>query len=190
MEYWLFVIAVVIFTTTATVTDLSTRKLPNWLTVSAFAAAIVFHTLTGGLGFMDMQPTLTAAPLFEQIRTYSDATVNFYIGWSLFDFAWPFITFTTMCFISAWLINFLSESWREKLWLLVGSAYATVLLDWLENTGFIWLVLALPEEPMWLAQTTLAFHAGKLFFNMVFNLGFWVLLISVIIGAIRKRLTN
>ncbi len=49
MEYWLFVIAVVFFTFTATVTDLSTRKLPNWLTVPAFLAALVFHTVTGGL---------------------------------------------------------------------------------------------------------------------------------------------
>ena len=62
-----------------------------------------FATLTDGMRFMDMQPTLTAEALFDQIRTYSDETIRFYIGWSLFDFAWPLITFTTMCFITAWL---------------------------------------------------------------------------------------
>jgi hypothetical protein len=149
-----------------------------------------FARLTGGLSFMDMQPGLTATELFDQIRTYTDTTVTFYVGWSLFDYAWPFITFTAMCFISAWLINFLSESWRDKLWLLIGSAYATVLMDWIENTGFILLVLGLPAEPMWLAQTTLVFHAAKLFFNMVFNLGFWILLVAVIALAIRRRLAR
>ena len=83
-----------------------------------------------------------------------------------------------------------SESWRDKLWLLIGSAYATVLMDWIENTGFILLVLGLPAEPMWLAQTTLVFHAAKLFFNMVFNLGFWILLVAVIALAIRRRLAR
>jgi hypothetical protein len=147
-----------------------------------------FHSLTGGLSFMDMQPTLTSEQLFSQIRTYTDETVSYYIGWSLFDYAWPFVTFTTMCFISAWLINFLSDRWRSRLWLLVGSAYTTVLMDWLENVGFIMLVTGLPDEPLWLAQTTLLLHGAKLFFNMVFNLGFWVLLIAVVISTIRKRL--
>jgi hypothetical protein len=146
-----------------------------------------FSGLTGGLSFMDMQPMLTADALFEQIRTYSDATVSFYLGWSAFDYAWPFITFTTMLFISGWLFSFKSPRWQNKFWLLVTAAYATVLMDWLENIGFVLLVTGLPDEPLWLAQATLALHAAKLFFNMVFNLGFWVLLIAVITLTIRKR---
>ncbi len=46
---WLFVGAVFLFTLTAAVTDLRTRRLPNWLTVPALAAALVFHSATGGL---------------------------------------------------------------------------------------------------------------------------------------------
>ena len=48
MDNWFFLIAVLVFTIIAMVTDLSTRKLPNWLTVPAFVAAIVFHTFTSG----------------------------------------------------------------------------------------------------------------------------------------------
>jgi hypothetical protein len=146
-----------------------------------------FSALTGGLSFMDMQPTLTAAELFTQIRSYSADTVSYYLLWSAFDYAWPFITFTTMLFITAWLFRFTAEKWQEKFWVLVAAAYATVLMDWLENIGFALLVTGLPDEPLWLAQTTLALHAGKLFFNMVFNLGFWVLLVAVIAISIRKR---
>jgi prepilin peptidase CpaA len=46
---WLFFVAVAAFTLAAAVTDLRTRRLPNWLTVPAFAAALVFHGVSGGL---------------------------------------------------------------------------------------------------------------------------------------------
>jgi len=45
---WLFVIAVFLFTLMAGVSDVRTRRLPNWLTVPAFVAGLVFHTVTGG----------------------------------------------------------------------------------------------------------------------------------------------
>jgi len=45
----MLIACVVVFTLTAAVIDVRTRRLPNWLTVSAFVAALVFHTVTGGL---------------------------------------------------------------------------------------------------------------------------------------------
>ena len=147
-----------------------------------------FGAMTGGLSFIDMQPWLTAESLFEQIRTYSPDTVSFYFGWSLFDYAWPLITFTTMLFISAWLLGFLREKWRQRFWLFVASATMTVLIDWAENIGFVALILGLPEEPRWLAQLTLGLHAGKLVFNMVFNVLTWILLLAVIIVATKEKL--
>ena len=45
---WLFVPLVFAFTLAAGISDLRTRRLPNWLTVPAFLAALVFHTATGG----------------------------------------------------------------------------------------------------------------------------------------------
>lgn len=47
---WLLVVAVVIFTLIAMVSDVRTRRLPNWLTVPAFVGGLVFHLVTGGLG--------------------------------------------------------------------------------------------------------------------------------------------
>ncbi len=41
-------LAVLPLTVIALVWDLRTRRIPNWLTVSAFAAALVFHTATTG----------------------------------------------------------------------------------------------------------------------------------------------
>jgi len=145
-----------------------------------------FSGLTGGLRFMDMQPTLTAEDLFVQIRTYSAATVSFYFGWSLFDYLWPLVTFTTMCFISAWLFTFLAPKWQRWFPPLIASAYLTVLMDWAENMGFAALIAGLPDEPMWLAQLTLLLHAAKLFFNMIFNLGFWTALVSAGVKRIRN----
>lgn len=44
-----FVSLVFIFTLVAAITDLRTRKIPNWLTVPACVAGIAFHLVTGGL---------------------------------------------------------------------------------------------------------------------------------------------
>ncbi len=93
-----------------------------------------FAELTGGLRFVNMQPALTSALLLEQVRGYSPETIRYYLWWIAFDFAWPFLTFTAMLFIAAWL---------------------AVLL-----------------------------HRGKLFFGLIFNLGFLV----VLAGAIAARL--
>ena len=49
-----FVLIVAAFVATAAISDLRTRRLPNWLTVPAFAAAVLAHTLVNGfagLGF-------------------------------------------------------------------------------------------------------------------------------------------
>jgi hypothetical protein len=138
-----------------------------------------FETLTGGTTFVDMQPGITPTLLFEQLGTYSVEAISFYIWWLLFDYAWPFITFTTMLFITAWLLNFVAAKWSDWFWLYIASAYLTVLMDWGENTGFLILTLyAGLHEPMMLAKITLGMHAAKLFFNMVFNAAFWILLIA------------
>ena len=149
-----------------------------------------FATLTDGLSFMDMQPLLTAESLFIQIRAYSAETISFYLGWSLFDYAWPLLTFTTMLFISAWLTDRLPGGTRLRFPWFIASAYLTVLMDWIENAGFVALVTGLPAEPLWLARLTLGFHALKLLSNLVFNLLFWVLLGSVIITVVRQRLSR
>ncbi len=44
-----YVAAVAGFTTAAAISDLRTRRLPNWLTVPAFAAAVLTHTAVNGL---------------------------------------------------------------------------------------------------------------------------------------------
>jgi hypothetical protein len=145
-----------------------------------------FGVLTNGLHFMDMQPMLTVSALFVQIRTYDAAATQFYLWWSLFDWVWPLITFTTMLFITAWLLNRLAAKWNYIFPWLVGSAYLTVVMDWLENIGFATLVVMRPDEPLWVAQLTLVFHAAKLLLNLVFNLGFWLLLVTVIVVGMRS----
>jgi prepilin peptidase CpaA len=46
---FVYIAAVALFTSVAAVSDWRTRRLPNWLTVSAFVAALVTHTVSGGL---------------------------------------------------------------------------------------------------------------------------------------------
>ena len=161
----------------------SAALLTTWY--GLFWSVEYFAKLTGGLRFMDMQPTLGVEALFQQIRSYDELATNYYLWWSLFDYAWPFITFTTMLVISGWLLDFLSERWQGMFAALVATAYLTVLMDWLENMGFATLVMVRPAEPVWLAQLTLALHAAKLLFNMLFNLGFWVVLVAVILVTIK-----
>ncbi len=47
-------IGIAVLMTIAVVIDVKTRRIPNWLTVSAFVAGLLFHTITNGwegLGF-------------------------------------------------------------------------------------------------------------------------------------------
>ena len=149
-----------------------------------------FESLTGGTTFFDMQPTLSPVVLFEQLRNYSDETINFYVGWVLFDYAWPFITFTTMLFICAWLSSYVNKKLQNLFWILVLTAYLTVLMDWGENTGFLALVGLHPSEPMWLAAITIAIHNAKLLFLTLFNIASGGLLVAAIATRINDRLSG
>ncbi len=44
---WIFIAAVTVFTLTAAVCDFRTKKIPNRLTVPAFAAALIYHGAVG-----------------------------------------------------------------------------------------------------------------------------------------------
>jgi prepilin peptidase CpaA len=44
---WLLIAAVSAFTLTAAVWDFRTKRIPNWLTVPGFAAAVIFHGAVG-----------------------------------------------------------------------------------------------------------------------------------------------
>lgn len=149
-----------------------------------------FAVLTGGMQFMDMQPTLSVDSLFEQIRTYDQPATAFYLWWSVFDYAWPFITFTTMLVMSSWLLEFLSAGWQRLFPWLMAAAYLAVLMDWLENIGFATLVVVRPAEPLWFAQLTLMLHAAKLGFLFLFNLEFLVLLMALMLVAAKGLLTR
>ncbi len=153
-----------------------------------FHSTARFAELSGGLRFVDMQRGLTPETLFEQFGSYAPDTVTYYLAWSVFDFAWPFITFTTMLFIAGWLLGFVADKWQKWFGLFIASAYLTVLMDWGENAGFMALVTGLPDEPMWLAQLALALHDAKLVFLMVFNVSVWILLGAVIAVQVKRKL--
>ena len=167
---------------------LSAALLTTWY--GLFWSVDYFAELTNGLRFMDMQPALDVESLFEQIRSYDELAAEFYLWWSLFDYAWPFITFTTMVVITAWLVGFLSDRWQRWLPLPMSAAYITVLMDWLENLGFATLIIVRPAEPLWLAEITVGLHAAKLLFNLLFNLGFLVVLVTVVYVKIKLWLTT
>lgn len=48
-ESWLLIALVTAFTLTAAVWDFRTKRIPNWLTVPAFVAAIVYHVVVGAI---------------------------------------------------------------------------------------------------------------------------------------------
>jgi hypothetical protein len=142
--------------------------------------------LTGGQRFVDMQPTLTPALLIAQLRAYTPETVRFYFGWSAFDYAWPLITFTTLMFVAAWLARPLPARWQSWFVLLVGAGYATVLMDWLENAGYVAIILSDTPEPLGLAWFAVLAHRGKLVCNFLFNFMLLVLLLRAAGARLRK----
>jgi len=87
-------------------------------------------------------------------------------------------------------MGFLSDRWQRWFPFLMSAAYTTVLMDWLENLGFATLIIVRPAVPLWLAETTLMLHAAKLLFNLLFNLGFLVLLVTVVSVKIKLWVTT
>jgi prepilin peptidase CpaA len=80
MNAWLiaFNVCVVLFTAIAFVTDLRAFRLPNWLTVSAFAAGLGFHAL---LGWVDGGLGGLGAQLWFALQ-------GFLVGFTVFFIAW------------------------------------------------------------------------------------------------------
>lgn len=138
-----------------------------------------------GARFVDMQPAITADALMAQARTWSPETVRFYLWWSAFDYAWPLLTFTGMLFIAAWLFRFLPAGWQRAFPWLCAAAYTTVLMDWGENAFFVAVALSDSPEPRALAELAVLLHRGKLVFNLVFNLGFFAALLTVLARQLR-----
>lgn len=143
--------------------------------------------LTGGVRFVDMQPSLTAGQLIGQVRAYGPETMRFYLWWSAFDFAWPLLTFSAMLFIAAWLVRFLPAESRGVFTWIVAAAYTTVLMDWGENIGFVAVMLTDDPQPLALAGLAVLLHRGKLLFNFLFNAAFFAVLIWVIVLRFRSR---
>jgi len=172
-------------------------RLPVFLPLLALALAATWYglgpslariiALTGGARFVDMQPGITPAALIGQLRSYSPEALRFYFWWTAFDFAWPLLTFTAMLFITAWLYRFLPERAQPTFVFMVGSAYATVLMDWGENLGFLAVILAGSPQPLEIAGVAVLLHRAKLFFNFVFNGGFFVVLGWALVRLARGR---
>lgn len=74
----LLAVCVVVFTTIAAILDWRTKKLPNYLTVSAFAFALVFHLVTGGL----------SGGLAGAGRSFLFAIAGFAVGFGILFVAW------------------------------------------------------------------------------------------------------
>jgi hypothetical protein len=136
-----------------------------------------------GRPFVDLQPGLTPEALREQVAAYPAEAVDYYLRWSVFDFAWPFVAYTAMLFVTAWLLRRAGRTgWLP---LLVGVAYATVLMDWSENIGFASLAAAPAGEPAWLASVAVYCHRAKLVLNVVFNAGFGVAFAAAVWRRVR-----
>jgi hypothetical protein len=130
-----------------------------------------------GRRFVDMQPGITPFELVAQLAAYSPTTVGYYVAWLVFDLAWPFVTYTTMLFMAAWLLRRAGGAWSQRLWWFVAIAYTTVAMDWAENIGF-GLLVTTPGQPRLVAELAVLAHRAKLAFNFLFNCLFLVGLVA------------
>jgi hypothetical protein len=150
---------------------LAAALLATWYGLGPSLTRILAET---GARFVDMQPAVDAAGVLGQLRAYSAATTRFYLGWLVFDFAWPLLSYSAMLFIAAWFARRAPPPWRARFTWLVAVGYTTVLMDWGENVGF-GLIVAMPTMPDCVASVAVLCHRAKLALNGLFNIGFLVL---------------
>ncbi len=128
----------------------------------------------------DMQNDLTPAQLYEQLAVWSEASFSRYTWFQIVDFIFPLAGGLMSAVLAALGLRLLSDKYyalavSRKLFLafLIATCF-----DWLENIGFIGVLIAWPQEAMAAAHFAILAKKCKLFFLNVFQPAWILLLVS------------
>jgi hypothetical protein len=107
-----------------------------------------FPDASGGHEPFDMQNTLAATDIFDQLATYTDQAFELYAIFQFVDYFFPLFGGLMMATLCAFALRALSAKVyavvvEKKLLLLF---LVPTVFDWLENITLLWAVSAWPEQ--------------------------------------------
>lgn len=114
-----------------------------------------FPDISGGHEPFDMQNSLSVADMWIQLATYTEQAFSRYALFQLVDYLFPLFGGLMMAALCAFALRGISEkaystASHKNLFLLF---LIPTVFDWLENCGFLWVIIAWPEQ----ADTAAAF---------------------------------
>lgn len=121
----------------------------------------------------DMQHTLTAGQVFEQLAGYTEHAFSDYLLFQAVDFVFPLLAGLFLASMCAFGLRHAAPRWYEyansrNLFTLLLLA---TLFDYLENLNFLWVTGAWPEQATLAAQLgVLAKKCKLLFMGLAFAL--------------------
>jgi len=129
-----------------------------------FGIEKTFPALTAGDVPFDMQNTLQASQVFEQLAGYSPEAFAAYYRFEAVDFAFPLFAGLFLASLLTFSLRHAAPGWyasavKHKLLVLV--LLATVF-DYLENLNFLWAVSAWPDQVHMAAQLGVLAKKAKL----------------------------
>lgn len=139
---------------------------------------------SGGLKILDLMPT---GYDYTYVKSLLDALGekgrNIYLYRQIpLDLLFPSLLGITFCLIFAYFLRYLNKL-DSKWYYLVFLPLLAGLFDYLENTGFISLLISYPVIPEWLVILSNIFSILKSSFSTLF---YTTLLILMIIAGVKK----
>jgi hypothetical protein len=126
----------------------------------AFVFTPAFIEATDGLRPFDLNRGITVATMYAELPSYTDDSRRIYLGFSLLDYLYPAAAAAFFCLLWAWIFRRFPNGMFGRL-VAVGILFfplVFMLIDWLENAGFLLVIFAYPETEL----PTVAGLAGML----------------------------
>jgi hypothetical protein len=126
----------------------------------AFVFTPAFIEATDGLRPFDLNRGITAETMYAELPFYTDDSRRIYLWFSLADYVYPAAAAAFFCLLWAWIFRRFPSGMFERL--VAGGILffplVFMLIDYLENAGFLLAIFAYPETEL----PTVAWLAGML----------------------------
>ena len=151
-----------------------------------------FPAVSDGNVPFDMQNNLTVEQIFTQLESYTDRAFDLYAIFQAVDYVFPVVAGLVLATVCAFGLRNTSTGLyaiadKRNLFLLI---LIPAVFDWSENLNLLCVIIAWPEQIELAARMAVLSKQGKL---ASMNIGFAItglLLITGLIGWVRKKFSS
>jgi hypothetical protein len=123
------------------------------ITIISFAmmATVItpaFQEATDGLRPFDLNRGISSEVMYQELAHYTARSRTIYLWFTLLDYVYPAAAAAFVALLWAWMFNRVPNRGYERLTKagILGIPFIYALIDWLENAGFVFLILSYPSQ--------------------------------------------